>query len=66
VDNRPEYILRLHPMPSGVPIEVRLRAVLKRLLRAHQFKCLEIRQVGAGRASACPLPNEPVTEEGHQ
>lgn len=39
---RPRYRLTLEALPSRVPVETRLRAALKRLLRSYALRCVEI------------------------
>jgi hypothetical protein len=38
------FVLELRPLTTGwrVPVEVRLRAVLKRLLRTYGFRCVKV------------------------
>src|SRR5262245_23413391 len=58
----------LHLRDSGgtdVPFALRLRAVLKRLLRSHQLRCVEITGVrhtdcGSGWAETTPDPTDPL------
>lgn len=38
----PDIHLTLRPLPDTVPVAVRLRHVLKRLLRDHRFRCIRI------------------------
>jgi hypothetical protein len=40
--DRPVYILKLRPEPQVVDPVRALRAVLKRLLRQHGFKCITV------------------------
>ena len=41
---RPKFILTLEPLPNVNAIRA-LRFVLKRLLRGHGFRCVDIREV---------------------
>jgi hypothetical protein len=45
---RPVYVLTLRAEPDAVPPAVRLRRLLKALLRAWAFQCVEVREVTAG------------------
>jgi hypothetical protein len=40
-DGRPVYVLRLKPLPDTHTIR-QLRALLKRALRAHGFRCVSL------------------------
>ena len=46
---RPVFALRLQPLPGVADPIKALRVALKRLLRAHKLKCLDVRQIGGGR-----------------
>jgi hypothetical protein len=47
-EQRPTFTLKIEGRPGADSIRY-LRAVLKRLLRDHHFKCLDVRQIGGGR-----------------
>ena len=42
--HQPTFVLTLRALPSDVPVVVRLRGVLKRLLRGYGFRCVTIEQ----------------------
>jgi hypothetical protein len=43
MDEQPVFVLRLRPLPGTDAIR-QLRALLKRALRSHGFKCLSVEQ----------------------
>jgi hypothetical protein len=59
IGQTPDVRLTLRPLPSDVPVDVRLRKALKGLLRAHGFKCLLVEDVGPGEP-----PGEKASEGG--
>ncbi|GEM_PF-5421861 len=42
------YLLELMDLGSDVPVECRLRHILKRLLRDHHFRCTSVRMAATG------------------
>jgi hypothetical protein len=44
-DRAPEYQLTIKSLRSDVPPHVRLRMILKALLRAYQFRCVDVREL---------------------
>ena len=50
----PHYLVILAPTPGPVPVEIRLRAALKRLLRDHGLRAVDVRE----EAEIAP-PREP-------
>lgn len=40
-----EFVIRLRPLADPVPVACRLRSALKRLLRGHKFRCVDVREV---------------------
>jgi hypothetical protein len=60
----PDYRLTLRPLASDVPVPVRLRSVLKRLLRSYQFRAVAVEEVRAEPpATPAVLPGEPSEAE---
>jgi hypothetical protein len=51
-----EYRLHLRSTPCGVPVEIRLRRLLKAALRAFQFRCVSIQQIDTTQASVDSPP----------
>jgi hypothetical protein len=49
MSNEP-IILTLRSLPSGVPVEIRLRRALKTLLRSLALRCTDVRQQGTANA----------------
>jgi hypothetical protein len=47
-----DYLLRLRPERSSVPVVIRLRHVLKALLRTYGFRALSVEEVPADRPPA--------------
>jgi hypothetical protein len=43
--DQPDYRLTLRPLASDVPVPVRLRGALKRLLRTYQFRAVAVEEV---------------------
>jgi hypothetical protein len=41
---QPGYLVRLVPLPDGVPPEVRLRRFLKGALRGYGLRCMKVRE----------------------
>jgi hypothetical protein len=58
VDDRPEYVLRLRAMPSGVPPHLRLKHLLKLALRKCQLRAVSIEQVAGPRAATSQVDKE--------
>jgi hypothetical protein len=50
--NEQDFVLRLRPLPSDTPAVIRLRHVLKQLLRAYRFRCVEVSAVPAAAPGA--------------
>jgi hypothetical protein len=42
------YVLTIRPLASDVPVMVRLRGILKRLLRSYDFRCVTIEPTTGG------------------
>jgi hypothetical protein len=42
MDDRETITLTLRPLPSNIPVLVRVRAALKRLLRSYRLRCVRI------------------------
>jgi hypothetical protein len=64
--DRVEYLLRLRPLPSGIPAEIRLRRGLKYLLRSCELACVEVRELKGEERAAGPAggpPSPPPEEE---
>ncbi len=40
-----KFLLKIESMPSGVPVFIRLRHVLKRLLRTYGFRCTDYQMI---------------------
>jgi hypothetical protein len=45
MDQRQDFLLRLRPLPSGIPPETRLKHALKLLLRTCELKCIMIEEI---------------------
>ncbi len=54
----PRYRLLIEALPSEVPVVVRLRCVLKRLLRTFGFRCVEVLEVPAGDDTALAVEED--------
>jgi hypothetical protein len=55
------WTLTFRALPSPVPVELRVRALLKRALRQHQLRCVSL-----GRPPVAPaLITAPTKENGH-
>ena len=50
----PDVILRLRPLRSDVPADVRLRRALKALLRVYRYRCVLVQPVA--RVDLTPVP----------
>ena len=51
-----DFLMRLRPLPSGYPVAVRLRRVLKALLRSYQFRCVSVAEI----AKECTHPQTAI------
>jgi len=64
--NRAGFTLELRDTGDAVPVEVRLRHVLKRLLRDYAFRCERIAMAAAGAgshvATAATISSDPQDE----
>lgn len=65
------YLIEIKPKPSAVPVEIRLRRLLKMLLRRLDFECISIAVKGRQDASAdaktpTALPTPQTTPRARQ
>jgi hypothetical protein len=61
---RPVYVLTLMAESDPVPAAVRLRRLLKALLRAWAFKCVEVQEVTAGDCPGMKYGETQVGDDG--
>jgi hypothetical protein len=59
VSDRPTYVLTLRAEAGAVPAAVRLRGLLKVVLRAFGFRCVEVREVTAAVPPSGPGGTRP-------
>jgi hypothetical protein len=60
---RPVFRIDLEALPSEIPPEIRLRAVLKMALRRCELKCLRVEELPAGGAGK-PASAEAEADQG--
>lgn len=59
-----DLVIVLRPLPSDVPLGVRLKGVLKYALRAADLKCVEAVEVPAGKGVELAADGQEETKAG--